>query len=110
MSKLMNSTHSTINHNYNQRSHSVSPQRVPWTRACGRVGGLVGPGREGRHHSDIHRLCKESNSKDVHSSGGGGGGGGGPVAVNFTDKQYRNILRLMGQSVHIPDFNGRIVY
>ncbi|CAI9765810.1 unnamed protein product [Fraxinus pennsylvanica] len=109
MSKLTSSPQSTVHQNYKQRSHSISPQRMPWRRAGGGDGGLVA---SFRHSSPLQR---ESSSKDVHSgsgcgAGGGGGVGGGPAAVKFTDKQYLNILQSMGQSVHILDLNGRIVY
>jgi hypothetical protein len=30
--------------------------------------------------------------------------------VKFTDKQYLNILQSVGQSVHIFDHSGRIIY
>ncbi|CAI9779722.1 unnamed protein product [Fraxinus pennsylvanica] len=108
MSKLMNSPHSTIHLYYKQKSRSTSPQRVPWRRAVSGDGGLGAAWKRGslsfRHSSPLQR---ESSSKDVHSSGGGGGG---PAAVNFTDEQYLNILQSMGQSVHILDFSGLIVY
>ncbi|KAL2464245.1 PAS domain-containing protein tyrosine kinase family protein [Forsythia ovata] len=113
MSKLMNSPSSPMHHNYKQRSHSISPQRVPWRRAGGGDGGSVAAWKRGsasfRHSSPLQR---ESSSKDVHSGGGGGGGGGDAesAAVKFTDKQYLKILQSMGQSVHILDLNGRIVY
>ncbi|CBI22876.3 unnamed protein product, partial [Vitis vinifera] len=38
------------------------------------------------------------------------GGGGGPAAYKFNDKQYSNILQSMGQSIHIFDLNGRVIY
>ncbi|CAA3001913.1 probable serine threonine- kinase DDB_G0282963 isoform X2 [Olea europaea subsp. europaea] len=119
MSKLTSSPQSTMHQNFKQRSHSISPQRVPWRRAGGGDGGLVAAWKRGsasfRHSSPLQR---ESSSKDVHSGGdcgvgrwgADGGGGGGPAAVKFTDKQYLNILQSMGQSVHILDLNGRIVY
>ncbi|KAL5700842.1 hypothetical protein ACHQM5_026245 [Ranunculus cassubicifolius] len=77
-----------------QRSHSVSPQRS-------RLGGGGGPSggdawKRGsssfRHSSPLQRETR------------------GPSAVNFTDRQYLNILQSMGQSVHISDPNGRIIY
>jgi hypothetical protein len=52
------------------------------------------------------------NVRDGNSNGGreGGDGNSGPSAVKFTDKQYLNILQSMGQSVHIFDVSGRIIY
>ncbi|XP_050239782.1 uncharacterized protein LOC126688899 [Quercus robur] len=118
--------HHHHHHNHNQqRSHSVSPQRSgPQRRRAGASGLDSGAGgvwkkaasTSFRHSSPLQR---ESRSReptnvdvDVNVSGGGGGGagGGGPSAVNFTDRQYLNILQSMGQSVHIFDLNGRIIY
>ncbi|KAL3508172.1 hypothetical protein ACH5RR_033554 [Cinchona calisaya] len=101
-----------------QRSHSISPQRSSGRRRLssgsgggGFDGGIMASWKKGsasfRHSSPLKR---ESKSTDVYASGGGGGGGGGPAAVKFTDKQYLNILQSMGQSVHIFDLNGRIIY
>ncbi|KAM1195035.1 hypothetical protein ACFX2I_021674 [Malus domestica] len=110
-----------------QRAHSVSPQRsrfssVPRRRVTG-VGGAAGSGghdaaawKRGstsfRHSSPLQR---ESHSHDPPTGGSGGGGSGGssstgPSAVNFTDRQYLNILQSIGQSVHIFDINGIIIY
>uniref|UniRef100_A0A5B7AWS8 non-specific serine/threonine protein kinase n=1 Tax=Davidia involucrata TaxID=16924 RepID=A0A5B7AWS8_DAVIN len=103
-----------------QRSHSVSPQRSAVSR---RRGGGGGGGFDGaaavwkkgsasfRHSSPLQR---ESRSRDTSNAatidGGGGVGGCGPSAVKFTDRQYLNILQSMGQSVHIFDLNGHIIY
>ncbi|KAL4569379.1 hypothetical protein LXL04_025015 [Taraxacum kok-saghyz] len=38
------------------------------------------------------------------------GGVSGPSAVKLTETQYLNILQSMGQSVHIFDLNGHIIY
>nr|KYP57880.1 Serine/threonine-protein kinase CTR1 [Cajanus cajan] len=73
---------SDARHGHRQRSHSVSPQR-------------------------------SSRGGDAQFHGGGGGGAAprcGPSAVNFTERQYLNILQSMGQSVHILDLNCRIIY
>ncbi|KAL3829328.1 hypothetical protein ACJIZ3_018130 [Penstemon smallii] len=112
MSKLMTSSSTTAeeimaanrhhhHHHHKQRSHSISPQRAPRPRAGG--GGDVAGWKKGstsfRHSSPLQR-----------ESRGGGGGGAGPAAVNFTDKQYLNILQSMAQAVHIFDLNARIIY
>ncbi|KAK9288662.1 hypothetical protein L1049_017123 [Liquidambar formosana] len=98
-----------------QRSHSISPQRSRLAASRRKGGGGFDPAspaawKKGsasvRHSSPLQREsrnCEPSNA-------GGGGGNGGPSAINFTDKQYLNILQSMGQSVHIFDLNGHIIY
>ncbi|XP_068326253.1 uncharacterized protein [Pyrus communis] len=124
ITKLRNSGDVKSEH---QRAHSVSPQRsrfssVPRRRVTG-VGGAAGSGGQDaaawkrgstsfRHSSPLQR---ESRSHDPSTGGSGGGGSGGssstgPSAVNFTDRQYLNILQSIGQSVHIFDINGIIIY
>lgn len=90
-----------------QRSHSISPQRVPRPRADAGDGGVGGIWKKGtstfRHSSPLQR---ESRNRELCS----GGGGVGPPAVRFTEEQYLNILQSMGQSVHVLDVNNRIIY
>lgn len=100
---------------HRQRSHSISPQRsrlgVPRRRAGG--GGFDGPASWKKGSSSFKHsspLQRESRSSDPRNDGEGGVGRRGPSAVNFTDRQYLNILQSMGQSVHILDLNGRIIY
>lgn len=120
MSKLITSSTAEImaaDRQHRQRSHSISPQRVPRWRTGGGDGNAVAAWKKGsvsfRHSSPLQR---ESHSSDPWSGGGGSrarGGGGvghGPAAVKLTDKQYLNILQSMGQSVHIFDLNCRIIY
>ncbi|GAA0142594.1 non-receptor serine/threonine protein kinase [Lithospermum erythrorhizon] len=121
MSKLLiSSTPSSPEHHQGysnkaerQRSHSISPQRPPRRRAGGDAGIVAAAWKRGsasfRHSSPLQR---ESKGGDENTRGGGGGGGRGgfPAAVNFTDKQYLNILQSMGQSVHIFDLDCKIIY
>ena len=118
MSKLRHTSDAKSEH---PRSHSVSPQRsrfstLPNRRVAGGGGGDAAAWKKGstsfRHSSPLQR---ESRSHDPPTGGGGGddfrgGGGSGPSAVNFTDRQYLNILQSIGQSVHIFDPHGRIIY
>ncbi|KAF8401308.1 hypothetical protein HHK36_012241 [Tetracentron sinense] len=92
-----------------QRSHSVSPRRSRLATTRSKAsGGFDGAAawKNGsasfRHSSPLQR---ESRSQEHLSPGGGG-----PSAVNFTGRQYLNILQSMGQSVHIFDLNGQIIY
>jgi hypothetical protein len=100
---------------HHQRSHSVSPQRSTLAssgpRRRGGASGLdagAGAWKKGsasfRHSSPLQRESRSPEPVNVRI------GGGGPSAVNFTDRQYLNILQSMGQSVHIFDLNGRIIY
>lgn len=116
--------HHHHHHNNNQqRSHSVSPQRSGPQRRRGGASGLdggAGGGATGvwkkagstsfRHSSPLQRESRSREPVNVDVNSGGGGGSGGPSAVNFTDKQYLNILQSMGQAVHIFDLNCRIIY
>ncbi|XP_043711261.1 uncharacterized protein LOC122660143 [Telopea speciosissima] len=115
MSKLLLSSGSTVTNsdgksfNGHQRSHSVSPERSRMSAPRRKTGG----GLEGataylkqsssfRHSSPLQR---ESSSRDAPSLRPAA-----PAAVNFSNKQYLNILQSMGQSVHILDLNGCIIY
>ncbi|XP_042492773.1 uncharacterized protein LOC122072253 [Macadamia integrifolia] len=93
-----------------QRSHSVSPERSRMSALRRKGGGgLDGPASSFRKRSLSFRhsspLQRESSSRDASSPRPAG-----PAAVNLTNKQYLNILHSLGQSVHIFDLNGRIIY
>ncbi|KDP27910.1 hypothetical protein JCGZ_18990 [Jatropha curcas] len=100
-----------------QRSHSISPQRTG-PRRRGSSG--TGPGFEAiaawkkgsvsfRHSSPLQRESRSVTSATT-TNAAKEGANCGPSAVKFTDKQYLNILQSMGQSVHIFDLTGRIIY
>ncbi|CAK7326340.1 unnamed protein product [Dovyalis caffra] len=122
MSKLKLTSTTTDPKPTQQRSHSISPQRTGPRRRV--AGGPTGSGFETawkkgsasfRHSSPLQRESRSLNSnndRDGNTYGGreGGDGNRGPSAVKFTDKQYLNILQSMGQSVHIFDHSGRIIY
>ncbi|GLT98987.1 hypothetical protein SLE2022_164580 [Rubroshorea leprosula] len=84
-----------------QRSHSISPQRPRFPAAAWKKGS-----GSARHSSPLQR---ESKSRESANSGGGAVKSG-PSAVNFTDRQYLNILQSMGQSVYIFNLDARIIY
>ncbi|GMJ08367.1 hypothetical protein like AT5G49470 [Hibiscus trionum] len=95
-----------------QRSHSTSPQRrrFPGNSAAATATAVARKKSSGsfRHSSPLQR---ESRSFDTGNGGGAGNTGNtGPAAVNFTNSQYLNILQSMGQSVHIFDLGGRVIY
>ncbi|KAL9389294.1 hypothetical protein Peur_017899 [Populus x canadensis] len=123
MSKLKLSSTTTDPKPTQQRSHSISPQRSgPRNRVAGGPTGSTfeAAWKKGsasfRHSSPLQRESRSLNSNNVsdgHSNGGGEGGDGnrgGPSSVKFTDRQYLNILQSVGQSVHIFDHSGRIIY
>ncbi|CAL0330200.1 unnamed protein product [Lupinus luteus] len=103
---------------HRQRSHSVSPQRFRLGRRTDAAAAVWNKGSSSfKQSSPLQRESRsgsESQNDGGGCGGGGGGGGGGascgPSAVNFSDKQYLNILQSMGQSVHILDLNSRILY
>lgn len=97
-----------------RRSHSMSPERTRFAASTRRRSGGAGlearsawqQGSESfRHSSPLQREghCPYP-TNDV------GGDGGCQAATNFADKQSLNILQSLGQSVHIFDLNGRIIY
>ncbi|KAF2312733.1 hypothetical protein GH714_039800 [Hevea brasiliensis] len=99
-----------------QRSHSISPQRTGPRRRCGVGAGsgfeTVASWKKGstsfRHSSPLRRESRSTSSTD--STNAAKGANCGPSAVKFTDKQYLNMLQSMGQSIHIFDLSGRIIY
>uniref|UniRef100_A0A1S4E230 non-specific serine/threonine protein kinase n=1 Tax=Cucumis melo TaxID=3656 RepID=A0A1S4E230_CUCME len=109
-------------HHHHQRSQSISPQRSRFAatrRRGGTAGGLDGAAaawKRGsssfRHSSPLQRESKTRDTMNAAASAAADGGGGcsGPAAVNFTNKQYLNILQSMGQPVYIFDLNYHIIY
>ncbi|KAM0951195.1 putative protein kinase TKL-CTR1-DRK-2 family [Dioscorea sansibarensis] len=90
------------------RSQSVSPQRSPAPARRTNGGGCEATGssvwRKGSvsfgHSSRLQRESRDSSSR----------AGEAPASIGFSDRQYLNILQSMGQSVHIFDLSGRIIY
>ncbi|KAM5568742.1 hypothetical protein ABKV19_016326 [Rosa sericea] len=58
------------------------------------------------------RRSRFSSKRRVGGGGGSGGGGASwlPPGLNFSDRQYLNILQSIGQSVYIFDLSCRIIY
>ncbi|KAF9677212.1 hypothetical protein SADUNF_Sadunf08G0084500 [Salix dunnii] len=118
VSKLKLSSTTTDPKPTQQRSHSTSPRRSgPRRRVTG--SGFEAAWKKGsaspRHSSPLQRESRSFNSNNVRDGNSNGGreigdGNSGPTAVKFTDKQCLNILQSMGQSVHIFDVSGRIIY
>ncbi|MED6138314.1 hypothetical protein PIB30_073231 [Stylosanthes scabra] len=111
--KLSDATRGHHHHHHRQRSHSVSPQRsrlgAPPKRAAADGASAAAWKRGSCSFKQSSPLQRESRC-DPKKEGEGGGAKCGPSAVNFTDKQYLNILQSMGQSVHILDLTSRIIY
>ncbi|KAE9601497.1 hypothetical protein Lal_00040533 [Lupinus albus] len=99
---------------HRQRSHSVSPQRFRLGRRTDAASAAAAAWNKGscsfKQSSPLQRESRSSSEPQNDDDGGGGVESCGPSAVNFTDKQYLNILQSMGQSVHILDLNSRIIY
>ncbi|WOL03259.1 3-phosphoinositide-dependent protein kinase B-like [Canna indica] len=88
------------------RSHSVSPQRSMAPPRRRKSGGLDGAspawGRGSSSFGHYSRLQRESRERSVSANGATG--------IGLSERQYLNILQSMGQSVHIFDLEGRILY
>ena len=113
MSKLMVS--GPKSEHGHQRSHSILPQRSrfsspgtsSWRKGSGSFDGTAAWKRGSASFWHSSPLQRESRSRDPSNTTAAGCS---PPAYRFTDKQYLNILQSMGQSVHIIDLNGRIIY
>ena len=103
MSKLKISGSNTVR----TRSHSVSPQRprLPAARWNGSGPESWKKGSSSFGHSSSSPLQRESRSCGSMPSRPAE-----PETVEFTDKQYVNILQSMGQAVHVFDVNCRLIY
>ena len=96
-------------HHHHQRSQSISPQRSRFAatrRRGGTTGGLDGAAAAWKRGSSSFRhsspLQRESRTRDPMNPAA--------AAVNFTNKQYLNILQSLGQPVYIFDLNYHIIY
>ncbi|XP_047315380.1 probable serine/threonine-protein kinase drkD [Impatiens glandulifera] len=112
--KTLSNQQQQHHHGVHQRSNSVSPQRSGIPRRSGSSGcrfdgGAMAWSRGSSSFRHSSPLQRESRVKDqpqpltiepVNL----------PAAVKFTDRQYLNILQSLGQSVHIFDLSGRIIY
>lgn len=108
--RLSGGSDSRPEHRARQRSHSVSPERSAARR---RAGFTARPGWKKGSATFTHSspLQRESRSlEEPPNVGGTGGFIGRPAEMNFTERQYLNILQSMGQAVHIFDLEGRIIY
>ena len=92
-----------------RRSQSVSPSRgaqphpapVPSRRPSGGFDG--GPRAWGRGSASF------SNSSPLQREGRAAAEGGA-TGAGLAERQYRRVLQSLGQSVHILDLDGRIIY
>lgn len=98
-----------------RRSHSVSPQRTSPTastmarrQGSGWDHGSSAWARGSSSFGQSSRLQRES--REPSSSSGLSGGVEVHAGIGLSDRQYPNILQSMGQSVHIFDLDGRIIY
>ncbi|CAL9069971.1 unnamed protein product [Musa banksii] len=98
MSKLMHVNEGGARRSNRGRSHSVSPQRTVASPQRRNSGGFEGS-RFFRHSSSLQR-----------ESPGASSSADGAAGIGLSERQYLNILQSMGQSVHIFDLDGRIIY
>lgn len=97
-----------------RRSQSISPQRTSLeaTAAARRRSGVYdrsAPALWGRNSSAFGHSSRLQRESREPMSASGGGGQLAPC-VGLSDRQYPNILHSMGQSVHIFDLDGRVIY
>ncbi|XP_010024797.2 LOW QUALITY PROTEIN: dual specificity protein kinase splA [Eucalyptus grandis] len=97
-------------HRARQRSHSVSPERSAARRRAGLAARASGWKKGSATFTHSSPLQRESRSRGAAECGGAGSFVGGTAKMNFTERQYLNILQSMGQAVHIFDLEGRIIY
>ncbi|XP_039067158.1 uncharacterized protein LOC120213084 isoform X2 [Hibiscus syriacus] len=92
-----------------KRSHSTSPRRPRFPGNAATAATWKKGSASFRHSSPLQR---ESRNNDNLNGGGGGGGGGRALERNgsFGHSQYFNIFQSLGQSVHIFDLSGHIIY
>ncbi|CAL1413051.1 unnamed protein product [Linum trigynum] len=99
---------------HHPRSQSISPQRPGTRRSFDRAASMKMTSPPFRHSSPLQRESRRPKSGpnriNVGQDVGGGGESAGPSAIKFTDKQYLNILQSMGQSIHIFEPDGRLIY
>ncbi|KAL2338950.1 hypothetical protein Fmac_013396 [Flemingia macrophylla] len=97
---------------HRQRSHSVSPQRSRFAAPPRRRTDAPAAWKRGscsfKQSSPLQRESRGGGDAQFHA--GEGAPRRGPSAVNFTERQYLNILQSMGQAVHILDLNCRVIY
>ncbi|KAJ6816614.1 putative serine/threonine-protein kinase [Iris pallida] len=90
-----------------RRSSSVSPKRSapPARRRGGGIDGSSSAAWRKGSTSFSSRLQRESREPEVASATDAE-----RCQLGLSDRQYLNILQSMGQSVHIFDLDGRIIY
>ncbi|CAI0466968.1 unnamed protein product [Linum tenue] len=106
--------HHHHHHHHHPRSQSISPQRPGTSRSFETAASMKKTSPPFRHLSPLQRESPRPSSGSDRSNVDGDGGvcraSAGPSAIKFTDKQYLNILQSMGQSVHIFEPSGRLIY
>ncbi|MQL87017.1 hypothetical protein Taro_019552 [Colocasia esculenta] len=98
-----------------QRSLSVSPQRSRAPQRNRRISGFDSGGPAWRRGSasfgnTSSPLQRESRDQSTSGVGAGDRGDREAAGIGLSERQYLKILQSMGQSVHIFDLEGRIIY
>nr|XP_010914582.3 LOW QUALITY PROTEIN: dual specificity protein kinase shkD-like [Elaeis guineensis] len=93
-----------------RRSHSVSPQRsgVTPSRRRSEWNDRRSWRRGSTSSGHLSRLQRES--REPGDAPKGGGRGVPQAGFGLSERQYLNVLQSMGQSVHIFNLEGRIIY
>lgn len=98
-----------------RRSQSVSPRRgapvPPPTKAkAGPPGRLLSGGFEGGQRAWARGSASFPHSSPLQREGRATGAGDASTSARLPERQYSRVLQSMGQSVHILDLDGRIIY
>ncbi|CAL9179574.1 unnamed protein product [Musa hybrid cultivar] len=106
MSRLMPADEGGARRSDRGRSHSVSPQRTAPPPQRRNSGGLDGaPSSWGRGSSSFGHSSRLQRESRVAT-----GSADRAAGIGLSERQSLNILQSMGQSVHIFDLEGRIIY
>jgi len=100
-----------------RRSQSVSPRRgVPVPPPPSAKGKAGAPGRrlsggfEGGQRAWARGSASFPHSSPLQREGHATGAGDASTSARLPERQYSRVLQSLGQSVHILDLDGRIIY
>jgi len=100
-----------------RRSQSVSPRRgvpvpppPPAKAKAGAPGRRLSGGFEGGQRAWARGSASFPHSSPLQREGRATGAGDASTSARLPERQYSRVLQSMGQSVHILDLDGRIIY
>jgi hypothetical protein len=100
-----------------RRSQSVSPRRgvpvpppPPAKGKAGAPGRRLSGGFEGGQRAWARGSASFPHSSPLQREGRAMGAGDASTSARLPERQYSRVLQSLGQSVHILDLDGRIIY